>query len=97
MSQQKHLTDAKVSDSVVHIPKGETMATVEKLHTIMAEVHRLANQAVGADVDWKALDRLYWALAEVADECEAREPQGDYRLTADGERVWAVGGFISYD
>lgn len=24
-------------------------------------------------------------------------PQGDYRLTADGERVWAVGGFISYD
>ncbi len=73
------------------------MATVEKLHAIMAEVHRLANQAVGADVDWRALDRLYWALAEVADECETQVPQGDYKTTNDGVRVWAVGGFISYD
>jgi hypothetical protein len=88
---------------VKHLQKKE-----KKMHNdsysveeLLAELSQELGLGVGTvNDDGRAVLTRYELQAIIAKlnaKCHNNAPQGDYRLTADGDRVWAVGGFITYD
>jgi hypothetical protein len=64
---------------------------------LLAELSQELGLEVGTvNEDGRAVLTRYELQAIIA-KCHNNALQGDYRLTAEGDRVWAAGGFITYD